>query len=192
MPHFWATKQLRMRKNILVFGLVSGLILIAWTLCFTILSKYLNGDLDNAVAGYTAMIIAFSLIFVAIRNFRDKYNQGVVTFGQAFRIGLGISLIGSTFYVGAWLIEYYCYMPDFMDKYSAGLISQAQHSGLSAAALDKRIAEINSQKAAYKNPIIVILYTYLEVLPVGLVISLITALILKRRKTQTTIINAIQ
>lgn len=175
-----------MRKNILVFGFIAGGILILFTLCVSVLSKYLHGYLDNAVAGYTAMIIAFSFIFVAVKNFRDKYNAGVISFGQACWIGLGISLIGSTCYVAAWLIEYYCFMPDFMDKYTAGLIDQAKHSGLSPAELDKRIAAINHEKELYNNPVIVVLQTYLEVLPVGVVISLINALILRRRKPKTT------
>ena len=175
-----------MRKNILVFGFIAGGILLLYTLCVSLLSKYLHGYLDNAVAGYTSMIIAFSFIFVATRNFRDKYNGGVVSFWQAFRIGLGISLIGSTCYVAAWLIEYYSFMPDFMEKYSAALIDQAKHSGLSPAELDKRIASINSEKASYNNPVVVVLMTYLEVLPVGVVISLITSLILRRNKPKTT------
>ena len=61
-----------MRKNILVFGFIAGGILILFTLCVSVLSKYLHGYLDNAVAAYTAMIIAFSFIFVAVRNFRDR------------------------------------------------------------------------------------------------------------------------
>jgi len=83
--------------------------------------------------------------------------------------------------VGTWLIEYYCFMPDYIDKYSAALIQKAQHSGLSPEALQKRLDSINNIRRMYKNPIMVVLFTYLEVLPVGLAISLITALILKRK-----------
>jgi putative flippase GtrA len=123
-----------MKKNILIFGLASGLILAAYIFSINLISKTFHGHLDNVVAGYTAMIIAFSFIYVGTRNFRDKYNQGIVSFVQAFLIGLGISLIGSTLYVGAWLIQYYCFMPDFMEKYSAAMILKAQHSGLTPEA----------------------------------------------------------
>lgn len=149
------------------------------------MTKAFHGHIDNEIIGYSAMIIAFSFIFVGTKNFRDKYNQGMVSFGKAFLVGLGISLIGSTLYVGAWLIEYYCFMPDFMDKYSAALILKAQHSGLSAEALQKRLDSINSMSRMYKQPLMVTLLTYSEVLPVGIVISLITALILKRRHSRT-------
>lgn len=170
-----------MKKNILVFGLVTGVILTAYIFAFNFISEHLHGETDKAVAGYTAMVIAFSFIFVAIRNFRDKYNAGVVSFGQACWIGLAISLIGSTCYVASWLVEYYCFMPDFMDKYAAAMLAEAQHSGLSPAGLEKKVAQINNMKEMYKSPVVVVLFSYLEVLPVGIVISLITALILRRR-----------
>jgi hypothetical protein len=127
------------------------------------------------------MIIAFSFIYVGIRNYRDKYNQGVVSFGKALRVGLGITLIGATLYVITWLIDFYCFVPDFMDKYSAEMIRQAQASGATGAALDQKIVGIRQMAAWYKNPVFVVLMTYLEVLPVGIVISLIAALILKRK-----------
>lgn len=171
-----------MKKNIIVFGLISGAILMAFVLSISLLTKLFHGHIDNAVVGYSSMVIAFAFIFVGTKNFRDKYNQGMVSFGKAFLVGLGISLIGSTIYVGSWLVEYYCFMPDFMDKYSAAMIQKAQHSGLSPEALQKQLDSINSMARMYKNPIMVILMTYAEVLPVGIVISLIAALILKRRR----------
>ena len=169
-----------MKKNILVFGLLAGVILTGYIFSINLLSKIFHGHVANAVAGYTSMIIAFFFIYVATRNFRDKYNDGVISFGQACWIGLGISLIGSTIYVGVWLIDYYCFMPDFMDQYAAALTLKAQHSGLSPAALAKRLAEIDNMSRMYKNPVMVVLMTYLEVLPVGIVISLITALIVRK------------
>jgi uncharacterized protein DUF4199 len=181
MFHFWRIKAFHMKRNILVFGLISGVILAAFIFfSFNVIGGK-GHDVDSALVGYAAMIIAFSFIFVATRNFRDKYNGGIVSFGKAFRIGLGIALIGSTFYVLAWVIDYYFFIPDFMDKYTAHMIQNARASGLSAVELDKKISEIDSMSRMYKSPLFVVLFTYLEVLPVGIVISLITALALRRR-----------
>jgi len=189
MAHFGGTKSFCiMKKSIVVFGVVSGVILILYVISIGLLAKLFHGHTANAIVGYSSMIIAFSFIFVGTKNFRDKYNEGMVSFGKAFMVGLGISLVGSTLYVGAWLIEYYCFMPDFMDQYVAALIHRAQHSGLSPAALQKQLDSINHMSSMYKNPIIVILMTYLEVLPVGIVISLITALILKRRGVRAEVV----
>ncbi|HLZ88649.1 MAG TPA: DUF4199 domain-containing protein [Puia sp.] len=170
-----------MKRNILIFGLIAGLILGLFTLSITILNGKGTDAPHSEIVGYTAMVVAFSFIFVGTKNFRDKYNGGVVSFGKALRIGLGITLIGSTMYVIAWMIEYYLFIPDFMDKYAAHMIHEIQASGVSPAAMNKQIAEINHMSQLYKNPVFVALFTYVEVLPVGIIISLLTSLLLKRK-----------
>jgi len=165
-----------MKKTILSFGLISGLILGIFIVVITLLNK------GNEVWGYSAMVIAFSFIYAGVRNYRDKYNTGLIGFGKAFRIGLGIALIGSTMYVIFWCIDFYCFIPDFMEKYAAVLIKQAHDNGLTGAALDKKLAGIKQMAELYKNPVMVVLFTYAEVLPVGIIISLLTALILRRKR----------
>jgi hypothetical protein len=127
------------------------------------------------------MVVAFAFMFVGIKNFRDKYNGGVVSFGKAFRIGLYIALIASTMYVLVWLVEYYFFVPDFMEKYTACTMRDARASGASEAELTEKAAEMAKFTEMYKNPVWVVLITYAEILPVGLLIALISALILKRK-----------
>ena len=172
-----------MKKNILIFGLIAGIILTA-----LVCSINFTGDRAGhygMVIGFSVMIIAFSFIYVAIRNFRDKYNQGVVSFGQGFLIGLGIALIGSTFYVVTWMIDVHFFLPDFMEKYSDIAIQHARNSGLPPAELEKKIASINNVRVSYRNPIFRAAITYVEVLPMGILVSLIAALIAKRRRART-------
>lgn len=167
-----------MRRNILVFGSIAGLIVSIWVICLAFVGH--TNDYGEII-GYASMIVAFIFILVGVKNYRDKYNQGVISFGKAFRVGLGIALVASTIYVIVWLVEYYVFIPDFMDKYADHMIKKAAESGASKAVLDKKMAEINSMKEMYKNPLFVIGFTYLEILPVGVIISLISALILKRK-----------
>ncbi len=147
-----------------------------------------GGDMEagntSMIIGFSAMIVAFSFIFVGIKNFRDKQNEGVITFGKGFILGLFMSLLASTMYVITWGVEFHFFMPDFMDKYSAIQIKQLQESGISGAELEDGIKKIESLNFNYKNNLIVFAsYTYVEILPVGIVISLISALILKRKKS---------
>jgi hypothetical protein len=170
-----------MKKLILVYGIIAGLIV---TGMMALSTGYFcaKGDFEGGmIYGYSAMIIAFSMIFVGIKSFRDKHNGGTINFGKAFKIGLFISLIASTIYVIGWLINYYCFMPDFMDKYAAVMIAKAKASGISADALAKKTAEMAQMKEWYKNPLFIILMTYVEILPVALIVTLISALILKRK-----------
>ena len=170
-----------MKKNILIYGLIAGLVvsaLMAVNLSMT--SK--NDNFDNSVLiGYAAMIIAFSLVFVGIKNFRDKYNGGVISFGKAFKVGFFITLIASTIYVVVWLIEEHYFFPDFIDKYTANEIKKLKASGISATKLASKTKELEDAKEMYKNPALKVLFTYLEILPVGLVVTLISSLILKRK-----------
>lgn len=133
------------------------------------------------VVGFSTMILAFSLIFVAIIKFRNNYNQGVITFGKAFTIGLLIAFIASSIYVVAWLIDYQYFIPDFFEKYTAATIKKMQAAGKPQVDIDKTLKEMLEQGELYKNSVFIrIIYTYLEILPVGIIVSLIAALILKR------------
>lgn len=171
-----------MKKNVLTFGLISGLIITIMMLV-TVAACYNNPDFEgNQVLGYAAMIIAFSLIFVGIRNYRNKYNNGIISFGKAFKIGLYITLIASTVYVVVWLFDYYLFVPDFMDRYTEQVLNAAKRDGATAAELTAKANEMASFKEMYKNPLMVILITYAEVVPVGLIITLISALILKKKQ----------
>ena len=170
-----------MRKNIIIYGLIAGLIVSAlMAVNLGMVNK--SGDFGNSVMiGYATMVIAFSLIFVGVKNYRDKYNGGVISFGKAFKIGFFITLIASTIYVVVWLVEEHFFFPDFIDKYTAHEIGKLQSSGASATELASKTKELEQAKEMYKNPALKILMTYAEILPVGLLVTLISSLILKRK-----------
>ena len=170
-----------MKKNILIYGLIAGLIISA-LMAFNLSMCVKSGNFDSSMwIGYASMLIAFSLIFVGTKNYRDKYNGGVIGFGKAFKVGLFITLIASAIYVVVWLIEERLFFPDFIDKYTAHEINKLQSGGISASKLASKTKELEDAKEMYKNPVLKILFTYLEILPVGLVVTLISSLILKRK-----------
>lgn len=170
-----------MKKNVIVFGLIAGLI-VSVLMVLSMARCYSDPNLEHSMLiGYASMVLAFSFIFVGIKNYRDKYNEGLISFGKAFRIGLYISLIASTIYVVVWLVDFYVFIPDFMDRYVAQALREAKSNGASATELAKQAKELAVNQQLYKNPIMVVLFTYMEILPVGIVVSLVAALILKRR-----------
>lgn len=170
-----------MKKIVLRFGLLSGIIASVWMAISMGLCHNSGSYEGNMILGFSSMIIAFSLMFPAVKSYRDKYNNGVITFGKAFKIAFLIALIGSSMYVITWLVDYYFFMPDFMEKFSAQLINKAQHSGKSPAEIAKSIQSAKDMKKVYGSIFGVIMYTYMEILPVGIIVALITALILKRK-----------
>lgn len=174
-----------MKKIVIVFGLISGLVLAGMGLYAANLLYYHPEKFSrNDVLGYAALIVAFSFIFVGIKSYRDKRNQGIISFGKAFKIGLLITLIASSMYVGVWLVDYYIFIPDFLEKYIDFAIKGTIDSGASQAEINDKIKELADYREWYKNPVFVILLTYMEVFPIGLAISLISALLLKRKTSK--------
>ena len=90
-------------------------------------------------------------------------------------------LVASTVYVAAWLVDYFYFIPDFMEKYSAHMIDQLKASGASQVEIDKQAEEMATFAVKYKNPFFNAMMTYMEILPVGLVVTLASSLILKRK-----------
>lgn len=171
-----------MKKLILTHGIIAGIIVSLMMMISTIVFKCDPNMESSMVIGYTGMLIAFSFVFIGIRNYRNKQNNGFIHFATAFKIGLLISLIASTFYVVSWLIEYYCFFPDFMEKYSAMAIKKIENDPhITSAELAAQVDQIKSMKEMYRNPVWVVLLTYAEIFPLGIVVSLISALILKKK-----------
>jgi hypothetical protein len=171
-----------MKKIVLVCGLIAGLICVAWPVAsMAVNEKHIDFD-KGMIYGYATMLLAFSLIFVGTKRYRDRYNGGVISFGKAFRIGLYITLIASTCYVVIWLIDYFYFIPDFADQYAKYLLDKMKASGATQVAIANKAAELASFNELYQNPFFNALITYCEIIPVGLVVSLISALILKRKR----------
>ncbi|MBA3648320.1 MAG: DUF4199 domain-containing protein [Chitinophagales bacterium] len=176
-----------MTKNIIIYGLIAGIAVSISMLSTVNYLSHCKGNIDydsSMLIGHASMLLAFSLVFVAIRNYRDKYNKGVISFGKAFKIGIMIVLIASTIYVVAWLIDYFYFIPDFMEKYSAHSLNQLRASGASQVEIDKQTTQMANFSAMYKNPFFNAMMTYVEILPVGLVVTLISSLILKRNSVK--------
>ena len=173
-----------MKKNIIVYGLIGGIV-VSISMLFTVNNiSHCEGSVDydrSLLIGYASMLIAFSLVFVGIRNYRDKYNDGVISFGKAFKIGIMIVLIASTIYVVAWLIDYFFFIPDFAEKYAAHMLDKLKASGASQAEIDKQTIEMARMGKMLKNPFFNAMMTYMEILPVGLIVTLISSFILKRK-----------
>ncbi|MBL7770046.1 MAG: DUF4199 domain-containing protein [Flavipsychrobacter sp.] len=166
-----------MKKNVLVFGSIIGLVFCA-NIGFMIYWMYHNPDLKGSdIVGYAIMVVVFSLIYIGVRNYRNKELDGYISFGKAFKTGALIALIGSAIYVAAWLFSYYLFVPDFMDVYSEYALKNCTPEELPA-----KTKEMADFKELYKNPLFVVLITFSEVLPIGLVVALVSALILKRKR----------
>jgi len=169
-----------MKKTVLIFGLISGFI-ISILMSLSLLFAKKIGSGHSLALGYTIMVASFLLIYFGIRSYRDNSLAGQISFGRAFACGLLITLITTVFYVATWEILYFNFMPHFMDSYFAAEIHKVQSAGLDPATTAAQVAAIQHSQQLYQNPFVNMAYTAIEPLPVGIIITLFSAAILRRK-----------
>ena len=178
-----------MKKIVLTFGLIAGSILAAMMFATMPFMDDIGFD-RGEIIGYTSMVVAFLLIFFGVKSFRDNVAGGTVTFGRAFAVGVQIAAVASLCYVAAWQVVYYKLVPDFGTKYQEYTVEKARAEGASEAELAEKKAEMARFMDLYKNPLINIGITFLEPMPVALVVALVSAGVLSRRRKEGVFANA--
>jgi hypothetical protein len=168
-----------MKKTVLTFGLISGAISAATMLATLPFADKIGWD-KGEILGYTTIVLSALLVFFGVRSYRENVGGGRLTFGRGFTVGILITLISSACYVGTWEIVYYKLMPDFADKYAAHMVERAKASGASQQKIDEQVRQAKQFKQMYDNPVINVGITFMEVFPVGLVVTLVSAGILRK------------
>ena len=170
-----------MKRTVLTFGLISGAIISVLMLA-TVPFMHRIGMSGGMVIGYTTMVLAFLLVFFGIRSYRENVGDGRISFGRALAVGFLIMLITCACYVITWEFIYFNFMPDFAEKYAAFALEEARSHGASAAELAKQAEDMKRFQQMYSNIFFNIALTLLEPLPVGLIMTFISALILRRSR----------
>ena len=170
-----------MRKIVLTFGLIAGAILSAMMLITLPFMDRIGFD-KGEIIGYTTMVLAFLMVFFGVKSYRDNVAGGSVTFGRALKVGLMIMAVASVCYVATWQLVYYKLAPDFGEKYAAHTVEKERRSGATDAQIAAKMKEAAEFQEMYKNPLANIAFTFLEPLPVGIALTLVTALVLSRRR----------
>ena len=171
-----------MKKIVLTFGLIAGAILSAMMLITIPFQDEIGLD-HSLIIGYTTMVLAFMMIFAGVKSYRDNVSDGTVSFGRAFVIGLLITVVASVCYVATWEVYYHKVAPDYLDKYTEYALAKERESGATDAQILEKAKEMKEFNETYKNnPLVSIGYTFLEPLPVGIVLSLIAAGVMSRKR----------
>ena len=164
-----------MKKVILISGLIIGA-LLATNAIIHMNMMYSNPDYKgNDVVGYATLVIIFSLIYFGVRNYRNNHLDGKISFGQAFKTGALICFIASTVYVVVGLSYYYIFAPDFIDVFTEYVIRHSPPDEVEATT-----AQMANFKEMYKNPLFSVFISYMEVLPIGMIVALFSAFVVKK------------
>ena len=170
-----------MKKLVLTFGLISGAIMAVLMLANVGFIDRIGFE-NGTIVGYTSIVLSFLMVFFGIRSYRENIGGGYISFGRAFSVGILIALIASVVYVVTWEFEYRNFFYDFPEKYTAYVIETARASGASAEEVARQSLDLNSMWELYRGNIFVrAAFTFLEPFPVGLLITLISAAVLRKR-----------
>lgn len=164
-----------------IYGSIIGVVVIAFMLAVMLMTGPDEVNTSEA-AGYAVMLAVLSLVFIGIKRFRDVEHGGVIKFTQAAGVGAGIAVVAAVFYVITW--EAFLATTDyaFIETYSASLRADIEAKDLAEAARAAELAELEEGIAMYRNPLFRLPITFIEIFPVGLVVALLSALILKNPK----------
>ena len=170
-----------MKKIVLTYGLISALIAAVLLFAHVPFMHALEGSKGLNV-GYTGIVLSMLLIFFGVRSYRDNVAGGQLGFGRALAVGVLIGVVASSCYVLTWEAIYFGTKSDYIEKYQAHMIEKARQAGESPGAIAAKQAEMAKFAEMYRNPLINSAMTFMEPLPVALVVSLVTAGVLSRRK----------
>ena len=170
-----------MLRKILTYGIIAGVI-VAVPLFSLVLTGASPDGIWGMVIGYLTMLVALSTVFVAIKRRRDEDLGGVIRFWHAFGYGLAISVVAGIFYVVAWEASLAVMNHDFAASYAASLIEQERARGASAVEISKLNADMEEFKRQYADPLFRLPMTFAEIFPVGLLVSLVSAALLRNSR----------
>lgn len=169
-------------KTIFSYGAIAGLLVGIPLFALMVATAGQPPLTYGALIGYTTMLIALSTIFVAIKRQRDIDGGGVIRFWPALGLGLGIAAVAGLIYVLCWEAALAVTQTDFIGDYAEAMIEQERAKGASAEALAKLRAEMDSFRTSYANPLFRLPMTFAEIFPVGVLVSLVSAGLLRNSR----------
>lgn len=167
----------RMKKTVLTYGLISGVIGAAFMLAHV---PFMDGSNKALIVGYLGIVLSALVIFFGVRSYRENVGHGRISFGRGFAVGILIALLSAACFVAAWEVVYYS-SPGIMDHVFDKQIEDLRVKGAARAEIDAAAVQLESFKKLYANPLVNSAFTFMEPFPVGLLVALISAVILRRQ-----------
>lgn len=161
------------------YGIAAGLIIGIPMMWRMISAKPGEVPVVGMLLTYLVMIVALTAVFLGIKAYRDKMLGGVIRFLPALGVGLGISAVASILYALAWEVSSAYSSFDFVAFYKAYMVEAAQASGGTPAEVNQAIANAEAFEKMYRNPLYRVPMVFVEMFPVGVLISLISAALLR-------------
>jgi hypothetical protein len=166
-----------MKRTVLTYGLISGVIGAVLMLAHV---PFMDGSNRSLLVGYAGIVLSALVIFFGVRSYREDVGHGKISFGRAFAVGILIALVSAACYVAAWEVVYYS-SPGIADHIFDKQVADLKAAGAPQEQIDQTAREVASFKKLYANPFVNVAFTFIEPFPVGLLVALISAVVLRRK-----------
>ena len=167
-----------MKKIALVYGALAGAIVIG-VITIGILFSDTEDFSGSQTFGYLIMLLGLSLIFFGVKRYRDRELGGVIKFAPALFLGLAIAGVAGFVYTALWEVYLASTNYAFIEQYAAGTIEAKKAAGASEEEIAKLSADMEKMIDAYGKAYFRLPITFLEIFPVGIIVSLISAAVLR-------------
>ncbi len=166
-----------MKKTVLTYGLISGVIAAVLMLAHV---PFMDGGSKALIVGYAGIVLSALLVFFGVRSYRQNVGSGKISLGRGLAVGILIALISAACYVAAWEVVYYS-SPGIADHVFDKQVQGLKEKGAPQAEIDAAALKVESFKRLYANPFVNVAFTFVEPFPVGVLVTLISAVLLRRR-----------
>lgn len=173
-----------MKSFVIKFGFISGGISVALMFLTFVLLRGPWLFENGLFVGYAGMVLSFAVIYIGVRSYREKVGKGSLSFGKALQAGLLMALISCCCYALAWVCINHFLYPNFADDYLQHEMNSLRQSGATEAALQEKLKTMEEYKSMTANPFVNALLTFTEPLPVGFIVALLSAAILRKKPTK--------
>lgn len=164
-----------MLRYALTYGLLSGFV-VAATISAGLVLMAQGSFAHSMTFGYLVMLVALSFIFVGVKRYRDVERGGVIRFLPALGVGLAIAVVAGVAYVATWETYLTISGYQFIEEYIPTYVRSEQAAGTSAAEI---AANVQWMRDVYASPVQRTAMTFMEIFPVGLLVSLVSAALLR-------------
>lgn len=172
-----------MKKIILIYGVIAGIILgVMLFVTAPLFDRGVINHTNGMYVGYATMVVSLSLVFFGVKSYRDNQQNGIITFGRAFQIGILITLLASVLYASSWEVAYHTVSKGFTEDISKQYEEEIRKKAKNETELQEELESNRKMMEMYdNNPVVRFGFTLIEVLPVGILITLLSAALLRRK-----------
>ncbi len=175
-----------MKRTALRYGLYGVYLLLAFCLVRFLINPHPTNFDNQEIIGWVGILLSVVFVYFGVKYYRDKENGGSLRFGEGLKLGLLITIFPALLF-GVYSVVYSEVLdPGFMDNYYAWQVAKVK-SSVPAAELQQKLQDMQKEREMFDSPLIQFVAMFLSVFVVGLIVTVISTLVLKRKVRQVAI-----